>query len=229
MLHKVAACGANEQLGSHAIRPRRPQARCITTRPPAPAPIRGMRSPVHAPWRTPEHPPSAACPPQIDNKRGNYHLLEGKLASVLLKAANIDRNSPEGQAVREWRKPGSRSAGNFADVVKHVSLWGHRRAATPAGVCVQRWTSRVARLRKSSHPAMLTLDKFCFMLVLSNPAVLAACLALVAPCVCPPLLFLPRTHFTQVTFLCARLFRERSTFWTASATSVATSRQRRAR
>ncbi|KAL4438716.1 hypothetical protein ABPG77_006320 [Micractinium sp. CCAP 211/92] len=60
--------------------------------------------------------------PGIDNKRGNYHLLEGKLASVLLKAANIDRNSPEGQAVREWRKPGSRSAGNFADVVKHHIL-----------------------------------------------------------------------------------------------------------
>lgn len=75
------------------------------------------------------------CPPlQIDNKRGNYHLLEGKLASVLLKAANIDRNSPEGKAVREWRKPGARTAGNFAEVVKRVS--GECGRGPGAGRCL---------------------------------------------------------------------------------------------
>lgn len=57
--------------------------------------------------------------PGLDNTRGNYHLLESKLATVLIKAASIDKKSKEAEAVKDWRKPGaSRNAGNFAEVLK---------------------------------------------------------------------------------------------------------------
>jgi hypothetical protein len=59
---------------------------------------------------------------QLDNKRGNYKLLEANLADVLLRAAGFAKTSDEAKAVFNWKRPNSKSAGDFATVLKDVSL-----------------------------------------------------------------------------------------------------------
>lgn len=59
---------------------------------------------------------------QLDNKRGNYKLLESNLINVLLKAAGIDKKSKEASTIRNWKRPGSKSAGDFAAVLQEVRL-----------------------------------------------------------------------------------------------------------
>ncbi|EFN52891.1 hypothetical protein CHLNCDRAFT_138420 [Chlorella variabilis] len=54
----------------------------------------------------------------LDNKRGNYKLLESNLINVLLKAAGIDKKSKEASTIRNWKRPGSKSAGDFAAVLQ---------------------------------------------------------------------------------------------------------------
>ncbi|PRW39278.1 dynamin-related GTPase isoform A [Chlorella sorokiniana] len=56
--------------------------------------------------------------PSLDNKRGNYHLLEAKLAAICIEAAALEKNSAEAQAVRKWKRPDAKKAGDFAAVLK---------------------------------------------------------------------------------------------------------------
>ena len=57
--------------------------------------------------------------------RGSYGLKETHLATALIKACGIPSNSLESTALKDWKKPGTEFAGDFASVAEYVIsiLW----------------------------------------------------------------------------------------------------------
>jgi DNA ligase-4 len=59
--------------------------------------------------------------PGLDRERGSYGLKEAALASVLVDALGIAKDSPDAVRLTNWRRGGGfRNAGNFALVAAEV-------------------------------------------------------------------------------------------------------------
>lgn len=63
--------------------------------------------------------------PSLDRERGSYGLKEHALATCLIDALGMSRDSPDAQRLLNWRKGGPKtglSAGNFSLVASEVYL-----------------------------------------------------------------------------------------------------------
>jgi hypothetical protein len=62
---------------------------------------------------------------QRDRKRGNYDMKEAKMASALLKACYVDKNTPAGRSVIKWNDPSTKNHGQFSKVMQEVGFIHH--------------------------------------------------------------------------------------------------------
>ncbi|KAL4440149.1 hypothetical protein ABPG75_003150 [Micractinium tetrahymenae] len=84
--------------------------------------------------------------PDLDTHRGNYQLLEYRLARALAGACQLHERSSEARAVLGWRRPGRSSAGNFAEVLRE-QLFESFCGQSP-GVPAQARTLKICQLNE---------------------------------------------------------------------------------
>lgn len=71
--------------------------------------------------------------PSLDRERGSYGLREHVLATCLIDALGMSRDSPDSQRLLNWRKGGPKSgafAGNFSLIAAEVSILAYSKLVT---------------------------------------------------------------------------------------------------
>ncbi|XP_027071006.2 DNA ligase 4-like [Coffea arabica] len=95
--------------------------------------------------------------PVLDRERGSYGLKEHALATCLIDALGMSRDSPDAQRLLNWRKGGPKtgsSAGNFSLVASEVLQ--RRQGLTSGGLTLKELNEQLDRLSSSENRAEKT-------------------------------------------------------------------------
>uniref|UniRef100_A0A0D9ZQB9 DNA ligase IV n=1 Tax=Oryza glumipatula TaxID=40148 RepID=A0A0D9ZQB9_9ORYZ len=88
--------------------------------------------------------------PGLDRERGSYGLKEAALASVLVDALGIAKDSPDAVRLTNWRRGGGfRNAGNFALVAAEVLQ--RRQGMTSGGLTIKEVNDALDRLAATEN------------------------------------------------------------------------------
>ncbi|KAK4414851.1 DNA ligase 4 [Sesamum alatum] len=90
--------------------------------------------------------------PGLDRERGSYGLREHVLATCLIDALGMSRDSPDSQRLLNWRKGGPRSgafAGNFSLIAAEVLQ--QRQGMTSGGLTIKELNELLDRLASSEN------------------------------------------------------------------------------
>ncbi|KAL0410270.1 UNVERIFIED_CONTAM: DNA ligase 4 [Sesamum latifolium] len=90
--------------------------------------------------------------PGLDRERGSYGLREHVLATCLIDAIGMSRDSPDSQRLLNWRKGGPRSgafAGNFSLIAAEVLQ--QRQGMTSGGLTIKELNELLDRLASSEN------------------------------------------------------------------------------
>ncbi|KAL0346903.1 UNVERIFIED_CONTAM: DNA ligase 4 [Sesamum calycinum] len=90
--------------------------------------------------------------PGLDRERGSYGLREHVLATCLIDAIGMSRDSPDSQRLLNWRKGGPRSgafAGNFSIIAAEVLQ--QRQGMTSGGLTIKELNELLDRLASSEN------------------------------------------------------------------------------
>ncbi|KAI3443409.1 hypothetical protein Pfo_000074 [Paulownia fortunei] len=85
--------------------------------------------------------------PSLDRERGSYGLREHVLATCIIDALGMSRDSPDSQRLLNWRKGGPKSgafAGNFSLIAAEVLQW--RQGMTSGGLTIKELNELLDRL-----------------------------------------------------------------------------------
>ncbi|KAL2481826.1 DNA ligase 4 [Abeliophyllum distichum] len=92
--------------------------------------------------------------PGLDRERGSYGLREHVLATCLIEALGMSRDSPDSQKLLNWRKGGPKSgafAGNFSGVAAEVLQ--RRQGMTSGGLTIKELNELLDRLASTENRA----------------------------------------------------------------------------
>ncbi|KAL8152343.1 hypothetical protein V2J09_010103 [Rumex salicifolius] len=95
--------------------------------------------------------------PSFDRERGSYGLQESALATCLIDALGMSRDSPDAVRLINWRKGGAKTganAGNFANVAAEILQ--RRQGMTSGGLTVKELNELLDRLASSENRAEKT-------------------------------------------------------------------------
>ncbi|KAL8480268.1 hypothetical protein ACS0TY_026986 [Phlomoides rotata] len=90
--------------------------------------------------------------PSLDRERGSYGLREHVLATCLIDALGMSRDSPDSQRLLNWRKGGPKSgafAGNFSLIAAEVLQ--RRQGMTSGGLTIKELNELLDRLASSDN------------------------------------------------------------------------------
>ncbi|XP_051150256.1 DNA ligase 4 [Andrographis paniculata] len=90
--------------------------------------------------------------PALDRERGSYGLREHVLATCLIDAVGMSRDSPDAQRLLNWRKGGPKSgafAGNFSLIAAEVLQ--RRQGLTSGGMTIKELNDLLDRLASSEN------------------------------------------------------------------------------
>ncbi|EPS70380.1 hypothetical protein M569_04378, partial [Genlisea aurea] len=90
--------------------------------------------------------------PALDRERGSYGFREHVLATCIIDAIGMSRDSPDAQRLLKWRKGGPKSgafAGNFSLIAAEVLQ--RRQAMTSSGLTIRQLNDLLDRLASSEN------------------------------------------------------------------------------